>query len=220
MDGTCVLAVEGGYKQAMAGTISLLNKDGDRLHTIYVGSAPESGKKTFLWKMRKELSVVIKEFPKATVVGVADGARDNWEFLNEFTDRHIIDFYHVAGYLNEVSGIISSNDAEKEAWLSSRCHDLKHKPKTADAIIIELKDYLGSVRRTGEEDDHNGLKPLVAIQRVRRPPGKGQPASRKPALRVSGNTKRVASGCQERRMTNNLKPFIAIQRVRRPPSKG
>jgi len=28
-------------------SISLLNRDGDRLHTIYVGSAPESGKKTF-----------------------------------------------------------------------------------------------------------------------------------------------------------------------------
>jgi hypothetical protein len=26
---------------------------------------------------------------------------------------------------------------------SGRCHDLKHKPKTADALIIELKDYLG-----------------------------------------------------------------------------
>jgi len=77
VDGTCVLAVEGGYKQAMAGTISLLNRDGDRLHTIYVGSAPESGKKTFLRKIRKELSAVIKEFPKATVVGVADGAQDN-----------------------------------------------------------------------------------------------------------------------------------------------
>jgi len=38
------------------------------------GSAPESGKKTFLWKMRKELSAAIKEFPKATVVSVADGA--------------------------------------------------------------------------------------------------------------------------------------------------
>jgi hypothetical protein len=93
--------------------------------------------------MRKELSVVIKEFPKATVVGVADGARDNWGFLNEFTDRHVIDFYHVAEYLNEVGDIISSKDAEKEAWLSSRCLDLKHKPKTADAIIIEFKDYLG-----------------------------------------------------------------------------
>jgi len=30
--------------------------------------------------MRKELNAVIKEFPKATVVGAADGARDNWEF--------------------------------------------------------------------------------------------------------------------------------------------
>src|SRR6516162_10813067 len=146
IDGTCVLAVEGGYKQAMAGTISLLNRDGDRLHTIYVGSAPESGKKTFLRKMRKELSAVIKEFPKATVVGVADGARDNWEFLNEVTDRQIIDFFHVAEYLNDAAGIICSNDVEKEEWLSSRCHDLKHKSKTARAIIIELRDYLARKR--------------------------------------------------------------------------
>jgi ribosomal protein L11 methyltransferase len=50
-----------------------------------------------------------------------------------------------------------------------------------------------SVRRTGEGDDRqHELKPLVAVQRVRRPPGKGQPASRKRALRVSGNTKREA----------------------------
>jgi hypothetical protein len=137
-------AVEGGYKQAMAGTTSLLNRDGDRLHTIYVGSAPESGKKTSLWKMRKELSAAIKEFPKATVVGVADGARDNWELLNEFTDRQIIDFYHVAEYLNETADIMSSNHAEKEAWLSSRCYDLKHKPKTADAIIYRAQGLSGT----------------------------------------------------------------------------
>jgi hypothetical protein len=96
LDGTCVLAVEGGYKQAMAGTISFLNQSGDRLHTIYVGSAPESGKKTFLRKMRQELDAVVKEFPKATVIGVADGARDNWEFLDAVTDRQVIDFFHVA----------------------------------------------------------------------------------------------------------------------------
>jgi hypothetical protein len=90
---------------------------------------------------------------KATVVGVADGARDNWEFLNEVTDRQVIDFFHVAEYLNEAAGIIYSNDAEKEAWLSSRCHDLKHKSKTAEVIIIELKDYLArkKLRTTDRE---------------------------------------------------------------------
>jgi hypothetical protein len=50
-----------------------------------------------------------------------------------------------------------------------------------------------SVRMAGEEDDRaSELKPFVAIQRVRFPPGKGQLASRKRALRVSGNTKREA----------------------------
>lgn len=153
IDGTCVLAVEGGYKQAMAGTISLLNKDGDRLHTIYVGCAPESGKKTFLRKVRNELSAVKKEFPRATVVGVADGARDNWEFLNDVTDRQIIDFFHVAEYLNEAAVVMCSDDKEKQMWLTNRCHDLKHKAKTPEAIIVELKDYLAEkkLRKSDKE---------------------------------------------------------------------
>jgi hypothetical protein len=44
--------------------------------------------------------------------------------------------YHVAEYVNEAGDIISSNDAEKEAWLYSRCHDLKHKPKTASGAAV------------------------------------------------------------------------------------
>ena len=44
----------------------------------------------------------------------------------------------------------------------------------------------GSVRRTGKEDDREyELKPSIVVQRVRLPPGKGQSASRKPALRVT-----------------------------------
>jgi len=153
LDGTCVLAIEGGYKQAMAGTISFLNRNGDRLHTIYVGSAPESGKKTFLRKMRQELDAVVKEFPKATVVGVADGARDNWEFLDEVTDRQIIDFFHVAEHLNETAEIVCRDDIEKEAWLAKRCHDLKHKPKAVEAIVIELKDYLEQKKMRASDKD-------------------------------------------------------------------
>jgi hypothetical protein len=33
---------------AMTGTISLYDKNGERLHTIYVGAAPEYGKQHFL----------------------------------------------------------------------------------------------------------------------------------------------------------------------------
>ena len=35
---------------------------------------------------------------------------------------------------------------------------------------------------SGEENEHEVLKPFIAIQRVQLPPGKGQPTSRKRAL--------------------------------------
>ena len=37
-------------------------------------------------------------------------------------------------------------------------------------------------KSSGEEDEHEVLKPFGAIQRVQLPPGKGQPTSRKRAL--------------------------------------
>ena len=44
------------------------------------------------------------------------------------------------------------------------------------------------------DDRQYELKPLVAVQWVRFPPGKGQPASRKRALHVCGNATREAYG--------------------------
>lgn len=147
LDGTCLLAVEGGYKQAMAGTITLLDGDGERLHTIYVGSAPQSGKATFLHMLRKEVEAVTAAFPKATIVGLADGARDNWEFLNTVTDRQIIDFFHVAEYLGDVAEVVFPDVTERKEWLDRRCHDLKHRAKAAQNLVIELKELITTKRK-------------------------------------------------------------------------
>jgi hypothetical protein len=35
------------WREAMTGSLSLYDKHGERLHTIYVGAAPEYGKETF-----------------------------------------------------------------------------------------------------------------------------------------------------------------------------
>jgi hypothetical protein len=147
LDGTCLLAAEGGYKQAMAGTITLLDGNGERLHTIYVGAGPQSGKATFLHMLRKEVAAVTQAFPNATVVGLADGARDNWEFLNAVTDRQIIDFFHVAEHLGDVAEVVFPDGIERKQWLDRRCHDLKHQAKSAEALVIELKDRMKTTRR-------------------------------------------------------------------------
>ena len=46
VDGTCMLICDQNWREAMTGSISLYDKHGERLHTIYVGAAPEYGKET------------------------------------------------------------------------------------------------------------------------------------------------------------------------------
>ena len=47
VDGTCMLLCKEGYREAMVGTISLYDNDGERQHTIQIGATPEYGKSTF-----------------------------------------------------------------------------------------------------------------------------------------------------------------------------
>ena len=51
VDGTCLLLCEGGFRQAMVGTISLYDEEGERQHTTYVAASPEYGRATFLERM-------------------------------------------------------------------------------------------------------------------------------------------------------------------------
>ncbi len=77
VDGTCMLMCEEGYRQAMVGTISLYDNQGERQHTIYVGSSPEYGKSNFCKRMEREIALVKGVYPQAKYIGVADGAKDN-----------------------------------------------------------------------------------------------------------------------------------------------
>jgi len=71
----------------MVGTISLYDKQGKRQHTIHIGATPEYGKATFWQRMQREITNVKKTYPQAIYVGIADGAKDNWSFLKQHTDK-------------------------------------------------------------------------------------------------------------------------------------
>ena len=144
LDGTCMLMMEEGYRQAMVGTIALFDKDGERQFTLYTAAAPEYGKETFLQRLDNEVSKMKELYPNAHFVGLADGAKDNWDFLETRTDTQIIDFYHVTEYLNKASEIMfpgKKNLAKKREWLDNSCHDLKHTPRTPLHLEKELKSF-------------------------------------------------------------------------------
>ena len=94
VDGTCMLVVDDGHRQAMVGTISLYDKEGERQHTIYVAATPQYGKETFYQRMGREIEHVRELYPQARRTAVADGSEDNWTFLRRYTRDECIDFYH------------------------------------------------------------------------------------------------------------------------------
>ena len=96
----------------MVGTISLYDINGDRLSTIYTASAPEYGKSEFYSRFQNELLKIIKVYSNAKIIGVADGAKDNWTFIERFTKIHVLDFYHVSEYISDASHAIFKSDSK------------------------------------------------------------------------------------------------------------
>lgn len=141
LDGTCILMRKEGYREAMAGTISLYNSAGDRLYSIYLGASPEYGKEKFLAKLEKEIFAVRLQYPEATYVGIADGAKINWEFLNLHTSHQILDFYHATEYLANAARAVHPGKysyPQQKAWLGDACHRLKHDKDAADDLLEEM----------------------------------------------------------------------------------
>jgi hypothetical protein len=140
MDGTCLLMCEGGWRETMVGTIGLYDPDGERQHTVYLAATPEYGKATFLDRLEREIERVKAAHPQARYVGLADGAKGNWEFLGRHTEVQVIDFWHAAEYLSDAADVLFVRTPEaKKAWLGSVCHRLKHEPGAARQLIRDLK---------------------------------------------------------------------------------
>ncbi len=149
VDGTCMLMCEGGYRETMAGTISLYGAGVERLHTIYIGATPEYGRATFFERMEREIAHVKSLYPEAEYIGVADGAQENWDFLKKHVTTQVLDFYHAAEYLADAAkAAFPRNKAQREKWLEEHCHDLKHKQGSGTRILKEMQVLAAEQRLT------------------------------------------------------------------------
>ncbi len=140
VDGTCMFLAEDGRRQAMVGTISLYDAEGERQHTIYVAATPEYGKEAFYQRMTREIEHVIALYPQAHRTGVADGSEDNWTFLRRYTSDECIDFHHVTAYLYWVAKAFPVRSfLARQEWIDQTCHKLKHVKGYAETLLAEMQ---------------------------------------------------------------------------------
>jgi len=124
----------------MVGTISLYNEIGERQHTTYVAASPEYGRATFLERMQREVEQVKRLYPDAHYQGLADGAPENWRFLEPLTDTQVLDFYHATQYLDWVAKVLHPRSvAAQKIWMKEHCHTLKHEVGAAQQLLTEME---------------------------------------------------------------------------------
>jgi hypothetical protein len=140
LDGTCLLMGEGGWRETMVGTLSFYDREGERQHTVYLAATPEYGKAKFLGRLEAEIGRAKAKCPEAHYVGIADGAKGNWDFLGRHTDVQVTDFWHAAEYLGKAAVVLYRGHPQtRKAWLDDACHRLKHEPGGAGWVLKRLR---------------------------------------------------------------------------------
>ena len=141
LDGANVPMSDGSWRQAMTGTITLYDAEGKRLHTTYSAAAPEHGKETFKARFERDINHICDLYPNALRIGIADGAVDNWSFLERFTQKQTLDFYHATEYVADVANCLFDSDDLRKKWLGNRCHQLKNFEGGAADLLEEVVSF-------------------------------------------------------------------------------
>jgi len=133
---------EADYREAAAGTVSVLDGHGKRLGTVYLGQMPEKGQKTLSRQMTSLITGVV-----AVLVGVlprlhyvSDGGNEPTRYFQQVLRRlvdpcrpgrllrwtRVIDFYHACGYITKMGealcGLVSVT-----SWARKMRHWLRDK---------------------------------------------------------------------------------------------
>ena len=140
-----MLMCEEKFREAMVGTISLYDAQGERQQTTYIAARPEYGPETFFRRINREVEHIIKLFPDADRQGLVDGAPENWKFLEPLTDTQVLDFQHAIKYLKNVAQALHPRSPKKrKAWLDKHCHQLKHQEEKAVKQLEKMEAQLQS----------------------------------------------------------------------------
>ena len=140
LDGV-MAPMRGRYREAGCATVSLVDGDGQRLHSVRMGRMPESHKTTLKTMVAAEVEAVLGQRPDLTVVKLADGAKDNWTFLTRALPDgvELIDFYHAAEHLKDAFDAAHGADSPKAAAQFEKYrHLLRHEPDGVERVIRAL----------------------------------------------------------------------------------
>jgi hypothetical protein len=129
-----------GFREVGCGTLSHYDGAGERLRTLRHARMPEPGKRSLKRQLVAEVEHALNSQPQLRLVKVADGARDNWEFLAKELPpgEEVVDFYHAAEHLRRAFGQVYGEASPKALASFEEYRQL----------LLKAEDGVGKVIRT------------------------------------------------------------------------
>jgi hypothetical protein len=130
-----------GYSEAGCGTLSFYDSTGARLSTIRIGRMPERKQATLKAMLAAELDRVLELRPDLKLVKLADGARDNWDYLSDCLPPgvELVDFYHAAEHLRAaLVAAYGETSPTAHAQFEKHRRVLRDDPDGVDKVIRAL----------------------------------------------------------------------------------
>ncbi len=158
------------YREAGCGTVTLYDAEGKRLSTVRYGRMPEYKKATLCAQLEAECQSILALRPDLKVVKLADGAEENWRFLDhldlglsvadqaQVEQVSITDFYHGADHLQQACDVIwGAGSVDSKAEFARLRTLLKEEAKGVDKIIGRLRYRVSRLRGRKREQLEKAL---------------------------------------------------------------
>jgi len=187
------------YREAATATVSILDRRGRRIGTVYLGQMPEAGQETLSRQLTRLLEEVLGQWdgPLPRLTYVTDCGSHPTTYFEQVLLRMpnprrpqellewewVVDYYHACQYITRLAEAIFGPGREARAWAAKQRKVLKQKPGGCFRVLRSagaLRTLRGLV---GSEEDYrlayNFLRNRSAkmdyatYQRLRMPIGSG-----------------------------------------------
>jgi hypothetical protein len=161
-DGIFVPLRHGVWPEGGAGTVSVLDRRGQRLETVYVGQMPQAGQVTLTDQLSGLLTAILTKVDSQglRLVYVTDEGHHPSTYYHRVLKKmvdprrpwrvlewiRIVDFYHACGYVQQLADTIFGAGDVAQNWAKAMRHVLKTK---ADGVARVLKSASALRRSRG-----------------------------------------------------------------------
>jgi hypothetical protein len=156
-------------KEAAVATVSVYDRRGRRLGTVYLGEMPQAQQV----RLSDELTALLRGVlggcvgPLPRLVYLTDAGYHQTVYFEEVLSRMenprrpgqrlawqwIVDYWHAAGYVSRLAGVLFRDDQARQAWSQRMRQVLKEQDRGVLRVLASAAQYQGKRDLTAEQEE-------------------------------------------------------------------